>query len=47
MVESGSFDREDEIFLKDEVLSENATRSIFGWLRNEGWPKNEKDIYSH
>jgi hypothetical protein len=46
-IESGSLDLEDDIFLKDEVLSENATRSIFGWLRNSGWPKNEKEIYSH
>jgi hypothetical protein len=46
-IESGSLDLENDRFLKDEVLSENATRSIFGWLRNSGWPKNEKDIYSH
>jgi hypothetical protein len=46
-IESGSLDIEDDRFLKDEVLSENATRSVFGWLRNAGWPKNEKDIYSH
>jgi hypothetical protein len=29
------------------VLSENTTRNIFGWLRNIGWPKNKKDIYSY
>jgi hypothetical protein len=46
-IESGSLDLEKDRFLKDEVLSENATRSIFSWLRNAGWPKNEKDIYSH
>ncbi|KAH6706382.1 hypothetical protein BKA61DRAFT_635617 [Leptodontidium sp. MPI-SDFR-AT-0119] len=37
----------DERILKDEMLSENATRSIYGWLRNSGWPKGEKEIYCH
>jgi hypothetical protein len=40
-------DLEDDRFLKDKMLSENITRSIFGWLQNIGWPKNEKDIYSY
>lgn len=31
----------------DEMLSENATRSIFGWLRNSGWPKGEEEIRCH
>ena len=35
------------IFLKSEMLSEVATRSIFGWLRNSGWPKREKELYCH
>ncbi|GKZ74176.1 hypothetical protein AnigIFM50267_011418 [Aspergillus niger] len=29
----------------DEGVSENATRSIFGWLRVEGFPPNEKKIH--
>jgi len=33
--------------LKNEMLSENATRSIFGWLRNSGWPKGEENICRH
>jgi hypothetical protein len=30
-----------------EVASEVATRSIFSWLRTEGWPTAEKGIYTH
>ncbi|OJD20279.1 hypothetical protein ACJ73_08387 [Blastomyces percursus] len=33
--------------LEDESASENATRSIFGWLRFEGYPSQERDIYQH
>jgi hypothetical protein len=33
--------------LKSEVLSELATRSIFGWLRVTGYPKNEARIRKH
>ncbi|KAM5469221.1 hypothetical protein MauCBS54593_004574 [Microsporum audouinii] len=34
--------------LKDEeIVSENATRNIFGWLRPKGFSANEKDIYRH
>lgn len=29
----------------DEGVSENATRSIFGWLRVEGFPPNERKIH--
>ncbi|GKZ27099.1 hypothetical protein AbraIFM66951_008087 [Aspergillus brasiliensis] len=29
----------------DEGVSENATRSIFGWLRVEGFPPSEKKIH--
>ena len=29
------------------MLSENVTRSIFGWLRHSGWPKGEKEICRH
>ncbi|XMA11599.1 hypothetical protein WAI453_004390 [Rhynchosporium graminicola] len=47
VIESHSTDQPYETVLKDEMLSENATRSIFGWLRNSGWPKAEKEIYAH
>jgi hypothetical protein len=30
-----------------EVVSENATRSILGWLRFEGHAWNERDIWKH
>lgn len=33
--------------LKEESASENATRSIFGWLRFEGYPPAERDIHEH
>ena len=33
--------------LKSELLSEAATRSIFGWLRVDGYPPFEKAIFSH
>lgn len=26
-----------------EVISENATRSIFGWLRVEGYARHERE----
>jgi hypothetical protein len=32
---------------KNEVISENATRSIFGWLRSDGWTHNEKEMSQH
>lgn len=47
VIECHSTDQPDERVLKDEMLSENATRSIYGWLRNPGWPKDEKEIYCH
>jgi hypothetical protein len=47
VIECHSTDQLDERVLKDEMLSENATRSIFGWLRNSGWPKGEKKICCH
>ncbi|KAF3484275.1 uncharacterized protein GIQ15_03599 [Arthroderma uncinatum] len=37
----------DALDLEEESASENATRNIFGWLRFEGFPGNEKEIYSH
>ncbi|KAI9739914.1 MAG: hypothetical protein M1818_004970 [Claussenomyces sp. TS43310] len=46
-VESDSFHLQKDNFLKSEVLSEVATRSIFSWLRNSGWPKREKEFYCH
>ncbi|EAU36994.1 predicted protein [Aspergillus terreus NIH2624] len=33
--------------LEDETVSENATRSIFGWLRFGGYPRGERDICNH
>lgn len=30
-----------------EVVSENATRSIFGWLRFDGYTVHEKDLWDH
>lgn len=47
VIESGSADLQDGRFLKDEMLSENATRSIFGWLRSSGWPNREREFYCH
>jgi hypothetical protein len=33
--------------LESENLSKSATRGIFGWLRADGYPPNEKDIFTH
>ncbi|KAG2416421.1 hypothetical protein HFD88_007636 [Aspergillus terreus] len=33
--------------LEDETVSENATRSIFGWLRFGGYPRSKRDICNH
>jgi hypothetical protein len=30
-----------------EVISENATRSILGWLRSDGWTYNERKMLEH
>ncbi|KAG5798302.1 hypothetical protein H9Q69_002699 [Fusarium xylarioides] len=30
-----------------EAISENATRSIFGWLRPDGYAQDEQDIWKH
>ena len=35
------------VILQSEFLSEAATRSIFGWLRVNGYPSEEKVIYTH
>jgi hypothetical protein len=32
---------------KKEVISENATRSILGWLRFEGYARHEREIWEH
>lgn len=32
---------------ESEVVSENATRSIFGWLRFDGYTDTEKEIWQH
>lgn len=37
----GSLDRE------KESISENATRSIFSWLRTEGYDLHERGIWKH
>ena len=34
-------------FLRSELLSETATRSIFGWLRMDGYPPVENAIFTH
>jgi len=41
-IESGPLDVEDDRFLKDEVLSENATRSIFGWCEMQAGQMTRK-----
>jgi hypothetical protein len=46
-VEIVLLDLQKDRFLKSEMLSEVATRSIFSWLRSSGWPKREKDFYCH
>ncbi|KAL2850220.1 hypothetical protein BJY01DRAFT_210081 [Aspergillus pseudoustus] len=33
--------------LLSQLLSESATRGIFGWLRSTGYPENERAIYQH
>ncbi|KAG5664369.1 hypothetical protein KAF25_008103 [Fusarium avenaceum] len=30
-----------------EAISENATRSVFGWLRLDGYTKGERNIWNH
>lgn len=37
----GGLDRE------REAISENATRSIFGWLRSDGFAQHEREIWEH
>lgn len=32
---------------ENEVISENTTRSIFGWLRPDGRTRDEKEIFQH
>jgi hypothetical protein len=46
-VEICSLDLPKDRFLKSEMLSEVATRSIFCWLRHSGWPRREKEFYCH
>ncbi|EFE39944.1 conserved hypothetical protein [Trichophyton verrucosum HKI 0517] len=36
-----------EGFRDKDVVSENATRMIFDWLRFEGYPASERPIYTH
>ncbi|KMQ49204.1 hypothetical protein A7C99_6826 [Trichophyton rubrum] len=36
-----------EGFRDEDVVSGNATRMIFGWLRFEGYPTSERPIYTH
>ncbi|RAL17789.1 uncharacterized protein BO97DRAFT_430721 [Aspergillus homomorphus CBS 101889] len=33
--------------MKSQLLSEAATREIFGWLRSTGYPANDKPVYQH
>ncbi|KAM5443062.1 hypothetical protein MferCBS31731_001936 [Microsporum ferrugineum] len=33
--------------LEEESASEDATRNLFCWLWLEGYPGNEKEVYSH
>lgn len=33
--------------LRDHAISETATRSIFGWLRMDGYPPTERSIFTH
>ncbi|KAK4142019.1 uncharacterized protein C8A04DRAFT_13638 [Dichotomopilus funicola] len=40
-VDCGKFDNE------KEIASENSTRSIFGWLRFDGYAPDEKEIWTH
>jgi hypothetical protein len=40
-VDYGSMDSE------RDFVAENATRSIFGWLRVNGYASDEKDIWNH
>ncbi|KAH7008748.1 hypothetical protein EDB80DRAFT_717336 [Ilyonectria destructans] len=37
----------EELDRKREAISENATRSIFGWLRFDGYARHEEDIWKH
>ncbi|KAI0891193.1 hypothetical protein F4806DRAFT_483925 [Annulohypoxylon nitens] len=41
------FVRYDGLNRDKEAVSENATRSIFGWLRFDGYTRHEKDIWEH
>lgn len=36
-----------EVSLQDHTISMTATRSIFGWLRVDGYPPTEKSIFTH
>jgi len=33
--------------VSSSLASETATRSIFGWLRSDGWAENENNIWNH
>lgn len=46
-IDAGSVTPQTKGFLQSDLLSEVATRSVFGWLRVEGYPPNEKDIFTH
>ncbi|KAL9632747.1 MAG: hypothetical protein Q9204_003663 [Flavoplaca sp. TL-2023a] len=45
--DAASVTTQTEGFLQSELLSETATRSIFGWLRVDGYPPIEKEIFTH
>jgi hypothetical protein len=33
--------------VSSNIASKTATRSIFGWLRSDGWPLDERHIWNH
>jgi len=37
----------EELDREREAISENATRSIFGWLRFDGYARHEEEIWKH
>jgi len=36
-----------EDFLRSDLLSQVASRSVLGWLRMDGYPPSEKNIFTH
>jgi hypothetical protein len=46
-IDAASVTTQTKGFLQSDLLSEAATRSIFGWLRVDGYPPIEKAIFTH